>query len=97
MPHTFSNCILTSVTLLALFFKMIYMNLKGREPNGVIAREDYAAVRGRIIAAWRNLKDENGKPVAAAVFTSEEAQALPAGRTTASISHPDKTGDAIIF
>ncbi len=76
---------------------MIYMNVRGREPNGVIAPGDYAAVRDKIIAAWRNLVDEKGNPVAAAVFTAEEAAALPDGWTTASMAHPDKGGDVIVF
>jgi predicted AlkP superfamily phosphohydrolase/phosphomutase len=76
---------------------MIYMNVRGREPNGVIAPDDYAAVQDKIIAAWRNLIDEKGNPVAAAVFAAEEAAALPDGWTTASMAHPDKTGDVIVF
>jgi predicted AlkP superfamily phosphohydrolase/phosphomutase len=76
---------------------MIYLNVQGREPNGVIAPEDYEAVRDRVMAAWRNLRDAEGKPVAAAVFTSEEAGALPDGWATASMAHPDKTGDVIVF
>jgi predicted AlkP superfamily phosphohydrolase/phosphomutase len=76
---------------------MIYMNVRGREPNGVIAPGDYEAVRARIVAAWRSLKDEAGNAVAAAVFTAEEAAALPDGWTTASMAHPDKTGDVIVF
>jgi len=76
---------------------MIYLNVRGREPNGVIAPEDYEAVREQVIAAWRNLKDADGKPVVAAVFTSEQALALPDGWATASMAHPDKTGDVIVF
>lgn len=96
-----SNCVASERVLAKACWvggaAMIYMNVKGREPNGVIAPGDYKAVRDKIIAAWRNLKDETGKPVAAAVFTAEEAAAIPDGWTTASMSHPDKTGDVIVF
>ncbi|MGH2523113.1 MAG: alkaline phosphatase family protein, partial [Anaerolineales bacterium] len=76
---------------------MIYLNVRGREPNGVIPPENYESVRNRVIAAWRGLKDEAGRPVAAAVFTREQAAALPDGGTSASMFHPHKTGDVIVF
>jgi hypothetical protein len=46
---------------------------------------------------WRDLRDEQGRPVAAAVFTAEEASALPSGWARASMAHPDRTGDVIVF
>ncbi len=75
---------------------MIYMNVQGREARGVIAPEDYAAVRQDIIDAWLALEDD-GEPVVYGVFTAEQAGALPNGWTTASMAHPDKTGDVIVF
>ncbi len=75
---------------------MIYMNVAGREPQGVIAPEDYETVRQSIMEAWLALEDD-GEPVVYGVFTSEQAGALPNGWTTASMAHPDKTGDVIVF
>jgi hypothetical protein len=49
------------------------------------------------MAAWRGLKDADGTQVTAAVFTAEEAGALPSGWATASMAHPTKTGDVIVF
>jgi len=76
---------------------MIYMNVQGREPNGAVPAEDYLAVRDQIVALWRGLRDEAGQPVAAAVYTSDQAAALPSSWGTASMSHPDRTGDVIVF
>jgi predicted AlkP superfamily phosphohydrolase/phosphomutase len=76
---------------------MIYMNVRGREPNGVIAPEDYDEVRDQIVTAWRSLRDEDGQAVAAAVYTSDEAATLPSSWGTASMAHPDRTGDVIVF
>ena len=75
---------------------MIYMNVEGREPQGVVAQEDYEAVRQTIMDAFLALED-NGEPVVHSVFTEEQAGALPNGWSTASMAHPDKTGDIIVF
>ena len=76
---------------------MIYMNVEGREPNGVVPADDYHAVRDQIVALWRGLRDEAGQPVAAAVYTSDQAAALPSSWGTASMAHPDRTGDVVVF
>jgi predicted AlkP superfamily phosphohydrolase/phosphomutase len=76
---------------------MIYMNVVGREPHGVIAPQDYEAVRQRIAAAWLGLRDEAGQPVVDAVFTAEQASAMPSGTALASMAHAEKTGDLIVF
>jgi predicted AlkP superfamily phosphohydrolase/phosphomutase len=75
---------------------MVYMNVQGREPHGVIAPEDYAAVRQQIMDAWLAL-DDDGEPVVYGVFTAEQAGALPNGWSTASMAHAEKTGDVIVF
>jgi predicted AlkP superfamily phosphohydrolase/phosphomutase len=42
----------------------IYINLKGREPNGVVEQSDYESVRNEVIAAFEALRDpDDGKPV----------------------------------
>ena len=76
---------------------MIYLNVAGREPHGVVPPGDYEAVRAQVMDAWRDLKDADGTPITAAVFTAEQAGALPSGWATASMAHPDKTGDVIVF
>jgi predicted AlkP superfamily phosphohydrolase/phosphomutase len=99
-PQT-SNCMATDRALAKACWVggavMIYMNVRGREPNGVIAPEDYDEVRDQIVTAWRSLRDEDGQAVAAAVYTSDEAATLPSSWGTASMAHPDRTGDVIVF
>ncbi|MEM7031980.1 MAG: alkaline phosphatase family protein [Chloroflexota bacterium] len=51
----------------------IFLNVKGREPNGIILEEDYEMVREEIITALQALTDpEDGLPVVDQVFTREE-------------------------
>ncbi|MCC7362645.1 MAG: alkaline phosphatase family protein [Anaerolineales bacterium] len=76
---------------------MIYLNVAGREPHGVVSPSESTAVRERVMAAWRDLTDIDGTPITAAVFTAEQAAALPSGWALAGMAHPDKTGDVIVF
>ncbi len=100
VPQT-SNCLASDAVLAKACWVggavMIYINLQGREPNGVVKPSEYTAVRQRIMDAWRTLKDTDGTPVTAAVFTREQAGALPDGWATASMANADKTGDVIVF
>jgi predicted AlkP superfamily phosphohydrolase/phosphomutase len=99
-PQTM-NCIATDRVLAKACWVggavMIYMNVEGREPYGVVAAEAYEAVRDEIVAAWTELRDEDDQLVAAAVYTSDQAADLPAGWGSASMAHPDRTGDVIVF
>jgi predicted AlkP superfamily phosphohydrolase/phosphomutase len=54
------------------YYSRIFMNVKGREPNGVIGPADYERVRDEIKAKLENLGDENGKPMGTKVFKPEE-------------------------
>jgi hypothetical protein len=99
VPQT-SNCVASETVLAKACWvggtAMLYMNVAGREPFGVVAPEDYAAVRQRLMDAWLRL-DDDGDPVVYGVFTAEQAGALPNGWSTASMAHPSKTGDVIVF
>jgi len=54
-------------------YGQIYVNLKGREPNGVVAPEEYDSVCDRIVARLKALKDPlTGEPWAGQVFRREE-------------------------
>ena len=98
-PQT-SNCVASERALAKACWvggtAMIYLNVQGREPNGVIAPADYEPVRQQVIDAWLALED-GGKTVVHSVFTQEQARFLPNGWSTASMAHPDKTGDVIVF
>ena len=50
----------------------IWINLKGREPRGTVAPEDYERVREEIIAALREVRRPDGKPLCRAVYRREE-------------------------
>jgi len=54
-------------------YGQIYVNLKGREPDGSVAEQDYEAVRNSIIEKLREMKDHaTGEPWIGAVFKREE-------------------------
>lgn len=52
----------------------VYLNLKGREPAGVVTAADYSTVRQQVAAALTRLTDpQTGRPLAEAVLPSESA------------------------
>ena len=54
-------------------YGQIYVNLKGREPNGVVADERYEAVRDAIIERLRTIKDpKTGETWVGQVFRRED-------------------------
>lgn len=51
----------------------IYLNLKGREPHGIVSETDYDAVRDEIIERLRDLTDpDDGRAVVDRVYKREE-------------------------
>ncbi len=51
----------------------IYLNLEGREPNGIVSRADYDTVRDEIISRFRELKDpDDGLPVLDEIHKRED-------------------------
>ena len=56
----------------------VYINLKGREPNGVVEESDYERVRDEVIDCFRSLRDpDDGQPVLDRVFKREEVMDGP--------------------
>lgn len=49
-----------------------YLNVEGREPNGVVSPEEYEAVRAELAADLRNLTGPDGKPVCQRVVTGAD-------------------------
>ncbi len=41
----------------------VYVNLKGREPQGIVEPDDYVAVRQRVIEVIQSLSDREGSPL----------------------------------
>lgn len=55
----------------------IFVNLKGRDPDGIVEPEDYAKVQEEIIDALYNMRDPvTGERVMALVLRKEEAQTV---------------------
>lgn len=50
----------------------IYLNVAGREPQGVIKPENYEAVRQQVIDALYELKNENGQSLVTKIILREE-------------------------
>lgn len=56
----------------------IYINLKGREPNGIVDENDYEAVRAEIIERLHDLRDpDDGGPVVDLVHKREDVMSGP--------------------
>jgi 2',3'-cyclic-nucleotide 2'-phosphodiesterase (5'-nucleotidase family)/predicted AlkP superfamily phosphohydrolase/phosphomutase len=71
----------------------IYLNLKGRDPDGVLDPADYAATVARIVAAYRNLKDPStGAPIVEKVLTKAEMADVQGSDSL----NPTRTGDVVV-
>ena len=53
----------------------VWINLRGREPEGVVAPEAYAETRARVAAALEDWCDEAGRPVVQRIWRREELYA----------------------
>jgi predicted AlkP superfamily phosphohydrolase/phosphomutase len=54
------------------YYARIFMNVKGREPDGVVEPESYEAVRDDLARRLAAIPDEHGRPLATAVYKPEE-------------------------
>lgn len=50
------------------YYSRIFLNVQGREPNGVIAPSDYEKVRNELIARIEAIPDHTGKPMGTRVY-----------------------------
>jgi predicted AlkP superfamily phosphohydrolase/phosphomutase len=55
----------------------VYINLKGREPQGIIEPGDYIAVRERVIGVLSNLRSPSGEPMVERIIPREKAASGP--------------------
>jgi predicted AlkP superfamily phosphohydrolase/phosphomutase len=55
----------------------VWLNLRGREPAGVVDPDAYDAVRERVVEALRTWRDGAGRPVIARVWRREQAYSGP--------------------
>ena len=54
------------------YYSRIFMNVEGREPNGVIPQREYEAERDKLKARLEAIEDEDGKCINTKVFKAEE-------------------------
>lgn len=54
------------------YYSRIFLNVKGREPEGTVERKMYEKVRQEIIEFIKAIPDENGQEMATAVFRPED-------------------------
>jgi hypothetical protein len=70
----------------------IYINLVGRNPDGVVPAADYAAMRQRIVDAYTNLTDPaTGQKIIEAVYTKEQMADVEGSNSL----NPTRTGDVV--
>ncbi len=71
----------------------IYLDLKGRNPDGVLDPADYAATVAKIVAAYQDLKDPaTGKPVIEKVFTKDQLSNVEGSDSL----NPERSGDVVV-
>ncbi|MCK4667401.1 alkaline phosphatase family protein [Candidatus Dependentiae bacterium] len=54
------------------YYGRIFLNVKGREPDGVIPEVDYEKVRDELIEKFESMTDEDGKLLGTKVFKPED-------------------------
>ncbi|KAF2956279.1 alkaline phosphatase family protein [Marinitoga sp. 38H-ov] len=54
------------------YYGRIFLNVKGREPNGIIPKEKYEEVRNQLIKDLSEITDENGNNIGTVSFKPEE-------------------------
>ena len=71
----------------------IYLNLKGRDPDGVLDPANYQATVNAIVSAYQGLKDPaNGKPVVEKVLTKAQMANVEGSDSL----NPTRTGDVVV-
>jgi 2',3'-cyclic-nucleotide 2'-phosphodiesterase (5'-nucleotidase family)/predicted AlkP superfamily phosphohydrolase/phosphomutase len=71
----------------------IYLDLKGRNPDGVLDPSDYAATVAKIVAAYRDLKDPaTGKSIVEKVFTKDQLADVEGSDSL----NPQRSGDVVV-
>jgi predicted AlkP superfamily phosphohydrolase/phosphomutase len=54
------------------YYSRIFLNVRGREPDGTVNPSDYEALRDELIAKLEALGDEQGNPIGTRVFRPQE-------------------------
>jgi predicted AlkP superfamily phosphohydrolase/phosphomutase len=54
------------------YYARVFLNVRGREPDGTVAPEDYERVRDDLAARLAAIPDDEGRPMATRVYKPEE-------------------------
>ncbi len=54
------------------YYGRLFLNVKGREPHGIIAPEDYEATRDKLVAELEALGDPQGRPIGTVVHKPQD-------------------------
>jgi predicted AlkP superfamily phosphohydrolase/phosphomutase len=54
------------------YYARVFLNVKGREPDGTIEPEDYERVRDDLVQRLEAIPDENGNPIGTRAYKPEE-------------------------
>ncbi|MDR4508534.1 MAG: alkaline phosphatase family protein [Candidatus Brocadiaceae bacterium] len=54
------------------YYARVFMNVKGREPQGVIEPENYETIRNELVQKLEALGDEKGKPIGTKAYKPQE-------------------------
>ena len=54
------------------YYSRIFLNVRGREPEGIVAPEDYESLRQEMIEKLEAIPDENGQPIGTKVHKPED-------------------------
>jgi predicted AlkP superfamily phosphohydrolase/phosphomutase len=54
------------------YYARIFLNVQGREPDGVVAPEDYESVRDDLARRLEAIPDDQGNPIATRVYKPEQ-------------------------
>jgi predicted AlkP superfamily phosphohydrolase/phosphomutase len=54
------------------YYGRLFFNVRGREPRGVIPKQNYELLRNELIIALEDLRDENGQNINTKIFKPEE-------------------------
>jgi len=54
------------------YYARVFLNVRGREPHGIIDPADYEKTRDELIAKLQALGDENGRPIGTRVYRPEK-------------------------
>lgn len=50
------------------YYSRVFLNVQGREPNGIIPQNEYEKVRDELIEKISTIPDQNGKPIGTKVY-----------------------------